>query len=328
MTIGKLRGLQQIADRGGILTMCAMDHRGSLRGMINPQNPKQVSDDEMVKRKLELCSCLAEHASAVLLDPIFGAAQCISRGVLPKSTGLLVSIEASGYEGGDEQRLTTLLEDWNVEKIKRMGASAVKILLYYRPDLKQLARRQLDTVNEVAKDCIKYDLPFLVEPKSYPVGNEIKHPEQLAERLGKLVIDTARDVTSLPIDVLKAEFPADMRYKKDKAELTELCRQLDRTSPVPWVLLSGGVDFETFYQQVEIACRAGASGFLGGRAVWQEVMRIGTARERVHYLSTVGVDRLKRLNEIAGKYATPWYKKIGLTAGRLSDVPDGWYKSY
>ncbi|MBI2288698.1 MAG: tagatose 1,6-diphosphate aldolase [Chloroflexi bacterium] len=328
LSIGKLRGLQQIANNDGILTMCAMDHRGSLRGMINARNPEKVGYAQMVERKLELCSCLAEHASAVLLDPIFGAAQCISQGVLPKSTGLLVSIEASGYEGGDEQRLTTLLDDWGVEKIKRMGAAAVKILLYYRPDLKQLARKQLDTVNKVAWDCIKYDLPFLVEPKSYLVGNEINHPEELAERLGKLVIDTARDVTGLPVDVLKAEFPADMRYKKDKAELIELCRQLDRTSPVPWVLLSGGVDFETFCQQVEFACRAGASGFLGGRAVWQEVMRIGDARERVRYLSTVGVDRLKRLNEIAGKYATPWYKKLGVAAQKLTDVSQDWYANY
>ncbi|GAI26842.1 unnamed protein product, partial [marine sediment metagenome] len=42
----------------------------------------------------------------VLLDPIFGAAQCISHRVLPNNTGLLVSIEASGYSGEKEHRLT------------------------------------------------------------------------------------------------------------------------------------------------------------------------------------------------------------------------------
>ncbi len=160
LTIGKIRGLQQIANQDGILTMCAMDHRGSLRSMINEESPGEVDYTEMVERKVELCSSLAEYASAVLLDPIFGAAQCISRGVLPKSTGLLISIEASGYSGQKEHRLTELLSDWSVQKIKRMGASAVKILLYYRPDLKQLASQQLDTVNMVARECIEYDLPF------------------------------------------------------------------------------------------------------------------------------------------------------------------------
>ena len=110
LSIGKIRGLQQIANPDGIFTMCAMDHRGSLRSMINKESPEEVNYEEMVERKLELCSSLAKYASAVLLDPIFGAAQCISHGVLPNNTGLLVSIEASGYGGGKEH-LFTYTED-------------------------------------------------------------------------------------------------------------------------------------------------------------------------------------------------------------------------
>ena len=328
LTIGKIRGLEQIANPDGILAMCAMDHRGSLRSMIDEESPGEVDYAEMVERKLELCSSLAEYASAVLLDPIFGAAQCISHGVLPKGTGLLVSIEASGYGGEKEHRLTELLSGWGVDKIKRMGASAVKILVYYRPDLKELAGKQLETVNMVARECIAYDIPFLVEPKSYPVGSEMNNPQEFAELKEQLVIKTARDITALPIDVLKAEFPADLHYKKDKSELVRICCQLDAASQVPWVILSAGVDFEVFCRQVEIACRAGASGFLGGRAIWQEAMYIDDARERVQYLSTVGVDRLRRLTEIASKYAVPWYKKSGLAAGELADVSQRWYREY
>ncbi len=99
LSIGKIRGLQQIATPDGILAMRAMDHRGSLCTMIDEENLDEVNYEEMVERKVELCSTLAKYASAVLLDPIFGAAQCLSRGVLPKDSGLLVSIEASGYKG-------------------------------------------------------------------------------------------------------------------------------------------------------------------------------------------------------------------------------------
>ncbi|MFC2034514.1 tagatose 1,6-diphosphate aldolase [Chloroflexota bacterium] len=328
LTIGKIRGLQQIANPDGVLVMCAMDHRGSLRSMINKKNPREVDYTAMVSRKLELCSCLAKHTSAVLLDPIFGAAQCISRGFLPKSTGLLVSIEASGYSGEKELRLTELLGDWSVKKIKRMGASAVKILVYYRPDLKQLARQQLDTVNMVASECVEHDLPFLVEPKHYPIGKEIDSPQEFTNLKEQLVIKTARDITALPIDVLKTEFPADLHYKKDKSELIELCQQLDRSSQVPWVILSSGVDFELFHQQVEIACQAGASGFLGGRAVWQEAMYIDDTRERIQYLSTVVVDRLKRLTEVASKYAVPWYKKLGVVDHEFVSLSERWYQEY
>ncbi len=328
LSIGKIRGLQQIANSDGIFTICAMDHRGSLRSMIDEENPGEVSHEEMVEHKLELCSILAKYASAVLLDPIFGAAQCISHNVLPNNTGLLVSIEASGYSGEKDYRLTKLLDGWSVEKIKRMGASAVKILVYYRPDLKQLAGEQLNTIDMVAKECMKYDIPFLVEPKSYPVGNEINNPQEFAALKEQLVIKTARDVTARQIDVLKAEFPADLHYRKDKPELINLCRQLDMSSQVPWVILSAGVDFELFCQQVEIACQAGASGFLGGRAIWQEAIHIIDTQERVRYLSTVGADRMKRLTEIASKYAVPWYKKFGATAHEVVHISESWYKEY
>jgi tagatose 1,6-diphosphate aldolase len=142
------------------------------------------------------------------------------------------------------------------------------------------------------------------------------------------VIKTAREISALPIDVLKAEFPADLHYKQDKPELLNLCRQLDTASQVPWVVLSAGVDFELFYQQVEIACRAGASGFLGGRAIWQEAMHIDDARQRIHYLSTVAADRLKRLAEITNKYAVPWYKRFGVTAQELAPTSERWYQEY
>ena len=328
LSIGKIRGLQQIANSDGIFTICAMDHRGSLRRMIDEENPAEVSYEEMVKHKLELCSSLANHASAVLLDPIFGAAQCISHGILPKNTGLLVSIEATGYPGGKERRLTNLLDYWSVDKIKRMGASAVKILVYYRPDLADLASNQLDTVNMAASECIKDDLPFCVEPLTYHITDKIHNPQELAALKEQLVIRTAREITALPIDVLKAEFPADLHYKQDKSELINLCRQLDTSSQVPWVILSAGVDFELFCQQVEIACQAGASGFLGGRAIWQEAMLIDDARQRTQYLSIVAADRLKRLTEIANKYAVPWYKKFGVTAQELTPTSKRWYQEY
>ena len=326
LTIGKLRGLQQLATDDGIFAMCAMDHRGSLQHILGEE--AELSYGEMVERKLELCSNLAPYASAVLLDPVFGVAPCIARGALPKGTGLMVSIEASGYGGASQQRLTLLLEDWNVAKIKRMGASAAKLLVYYRPEMIELANKLMDMVEAIGLECKKYDLPFVVEPLIYPIGEEVRNPAHFAAVKGQLVLKTAQHITGLPIDVLKSEFPADLPYQKDKAELIDLCRQLDKASAVPWVVLSAAVDFELFCQQVEIACQGGASGFLAGRAIWQEAISIDKAKERIKFLATVGADRLKKLNEIAAKYATPWYKKLGLTGGELSPTSESWHQEY
>jgi tagatose 1,6-diphosphate aldolase len=319
-----MRGLQQIATREGIFVICAMDHRGSLQGMIDPVHPEAVGYQQMVQRKLELCAALAPHASAVLLDPLFGAAQCIDAGVLPGPVGLLVSLEASGYSGDAGSRLTELLEGWGAEKIRRLGGSAAKLLVYYRPDLKEVAAKQRDIVTRAARDCLAADLLFLVEPKTYRLEGE--GTAELAARLPDLVIDTAREIATLPIDVLKAEFPADMRYEQDEGRLLDLCRKLDEASPVPWVLLSGGAGFDVFCRQVEIACRAGASGFLGGRAIWQEAMAIQDAGERVRYLETTVVDRLKKLIEIATRHAVPWQRKLAPQQAR--DLSEEWYQGY
>ena len=156
LTIGKIRGIQRIADSQGVFTMCAMDHRGSMKEMLNKKDPESVTYGQMVSMKQQLCEALAEHSSAVLLDPVYGAAQCIAAGILPRNTGLLVSLEESGYEGGAQQRLTKVLGGWDVEKIKRMGANAVKILIYYRPEVNDIADRQVNLINRVSTDCIKY----------------------------------------------------------------------------------------------------------------------------------------------------------------------------
>jgi tagatose 1,6-diphosphate aldolase len=264
----------------------------------------------------------------VLLDPIYGAAQAVAQNLIPKTTGLLVSLEATGYMGASDYRETRLLDDWSVAKLKRMGASAAKILVYYRPDLDELAQKQRDLIAEVARECEKFDIPFLVEPVSYPVGKEVGNAREFARAKGALVVQTARDMTALPIDVLKAEFPADLSYQSDATDLQKHCAELDAASRKPWVILSAGAAFEPFIKEVEMACRCGASGFLAGRAVWQEAVVMKGNGEREKFLATVAADRLKLLSEVAHKHATPWYKKLGLAASRLVDVAPEWHSSY
>ena len=328
ISIGKLRGLQQVADDDGFMTICALDHRGALRRSLNEQDPKAVKYQDMVEFKLDLCRAVAGSASAVLLDPQYGAAQAIAAGVLPGRMGLLVSIEKTGYSGESTARITEVLPDWSVKKIKRMGASAVKLLVYFRPDLKETASRQLDLVARLAEDCIQADIAFLVEPVSYPTEDDERNPERFARMKPELVIDTARQMTSLPIDVLKAEFPADLEYEKDEARAQEHCRELDRASKAPWALLSAGVGFEQFQKQVELASKAGASGFLAGRALWQEGARIRSRQERMDFFRHTAAPRLDQVARLVRQHGKPWYVKSGSSAGQFEIAGADWYKDY
>lgn len=308
--------------------MCAMDHRGSMQRMISKAAPEKVYSETLVEYKRDLAEYLALESTGILLDPIYGAAQSIASGALPGSVGLLVSIEETGYESDAQGRVTTLLPEWGVEKIKRMGASAVKMLLYYRSDLTENAARQREITRQVSAECAAWDIPFLVEPIAYRVSEAERNPFAFAARKTTLVVDSARDLTPLGVDVLKAEFPADMRYEQDEGKLRADCELLDEASVSPWILLSAGVSFDEFARQVKIACQAGASGFLGGRAIWEEALQIADPGDRRQWLVSVGRDRMRRLTDIAREYGQPWWKKWAGSMGGLVDVSPEWYRHY
>jgi tagatose 1,6-diphosphate aldolase len=328
ISIGKLRGLQQLANGKGIMTMCAVDHRGALKRALNEKSPDAVSYQDMVDFKMDLCQSVAPFASAILLDPEYGAGQAIAAGLLPASKGLLVSMEKTGYSGDNNARVTELVPGWSVKKAKRMGASAAKLLIYFRPDLEDVASKQLDLVAELADQCVEEDMAFLVEPVSYPVEEGGASTREFSQMKPELVIETARQLTALPIDVLKAEFPADIRFETDEGKLLGLCRELNNASRLPWVLLSAGVDFESFKKQVELACKAGASGFLAGRALWQEGARIPLREERMDFFQNTAAPRLRDLAVISDTYGKPWYLKLGGKDGEFAALAEGWYRSY
>jgi tagatose 1,6-diphosphate aldolase len=215
-----------------------------------------------------------------------------------------------------------------VEKVKRLGASAVKLLLYYRPDLKDIASKQLDLVKKLADECRRADIPLLIEPKSYPIGRREKDPWEFARVKPQLVIETASHITAQYIDVLKAEFPGDPNYEEDETRLFNFCQQLDKASQVPWVILSAGVNFELFYKEVKIACRAGASGFLAGRALWQEATHIRSRTERLKFLETTVAKRFRQLSKVANTYGRPWYTKLEVKKHKLASIDEGWYQTY
>src|SRR5512143_131908 len=95
ISIGKLRGLQQISSPRGTFTALALDHRQNLR----KANPAFVDDEALSRFKIDVTSALAEEATAVLLDPEVSAAQAIAKHAIPKDVGLVVALESTGYTG-------------------------------------------------------------------------------------------------------------------------------------------------------------------------------------------------------------------------------------
>ena len=312
ISIGKLRGLQQISSQRGAITALALDHRQNLR----KANPAFVADVELARFKLDVTRALAPEATAVLLDPEVSAAQAIAVRAIPNHSGLVVAVESTGYTGDATARRAQIIPGWSVEKAKRMGASAVKLLVYYHPDSPS-AKEIEDFTGRVAADCLKHDLVLMLEPLSYSLD---EHTKLTSAEKRSVVVETARRLTPLQVDILKAEFPL-AAGDADEAKWMEACREISSASTVPWILLSAAVDYETYVKQVIVACQAGASGIAVGRAVWQEAITMA-AVERSEFLTQVARPRLARLTSLCHALAKPY------TDFYAAEAPLDWYKTY
>lgn len=318
-TIGKIRGLQQCSTERGALAIFALDHRNNLRGALHPKNPDATTTEEMSAFKQQVIAALASQASAVLLDPEVGGAQCIASGALPGATGLVMAVEATGYTGDPAARQSQILPDWSVAKAKRMGASAIKLLAYYHPD-SPTAGEVEDLVQRVVNDCAAADIPLFLEPLSYSLYLTEKKLSGAERR--RVVVETARRLVIPGVDVLKAEFPLDVAAEPDERVWADACHELSDTSPAPWVLLSAAVNYETYLRQVTIACQNGASGVAVGRAVWKEAVS-AQGSEREAFLFDVARERMSRITALCDALAQPWTSFYA-----APDIDDSWHQGY
>lgn len=301
ISFGKYRCLSQVATSNFTFSILALDHRNNLRHAINPSNPEAVTDVDLSTFKSEVVTHVGPKASSILLDPEVGAFQCIANGSLPGDKGLICAIEETGYTGDPTARKSQVLQGWSVAKTKKMGASAVKLLVYYHPK-SHYASQTEQLIIEIVAECVSQEIPLFLEPLSYSL---IKGKKLSPTERRWVVIETARRLTNLGADILKAEFPVDASVDLDQRSWFDACKDLSDASKIPWVLLSASVDFDTYLDQVGIACQAGCSGVAAGRAVWKEAV-MGTTKERADFLSTTARNRMEKLTEVCTTYGKSW----------------------
>ncbi len=335
MTPGKLLGMQRISNTNGTLTMLALDQNSSIIKMARSAlerigQHREPTYEELVQAKLDLTRELGKKASAVLLDSVYGIWHAVCAFRFPRNAGVIVRLERTGADTTPDGngRITVIEPGWSVAKIKRLGADAVKLLVYYEPTHTQSAERQRALVEQVARECDEHDIVFLLETLSYPFAGEEKTSESYLRRKPTTVIDTARHLSAL-CDVYKAEFPGTLGFDSDE-QLAANLEALNEASRRPWVLLSAGVDFPDYERQVAMSLDHGASGILGGRAFWKEYFNFDDRAERVRFLRTEGVRRLTTIDRMVKKRTTPWFKKYRLTKASFARcrIPEGWQREY
>ena len=278
LTPGKLWGLRRMADAQGIFKMTAVDQRPPIKGPIAAHLGVQDAPwDQVAEFKKLLISTLQEQSTAMLLDPHYAIPHGLD--TLSPHKGLIVTLEDSLFEEAPGGRLSSDIDDWSVAKIKRMGGDAVKVLAWYRPDADDTVNRaQQDFTKRIGEECARYDIPFLFELLVYPLAKDAHQTKDYVEMKGKKADDVLGSVEEFAkpdygIDVFKLESPVNAADADGSAEVQAVFDEMGRLAGRPWVMLSAGAGKPEFRNVLEHAFKAGASGFLAGRAIWLDAFK-------------------------------------------------------
>jgi len=293
MTTAERRGYQMICDATGAMMVVACDQRGGMRTLLaaTPEEQAQITNDTLGKTKYDITRFLASQAGCVLVDPICAVPGIIDEGVVPRNTGLLIGLDASGWDTSPEgYRISKMVEGVTARKVRELGATGGKIMIYLRSDTPKANVENLQTLRDVIADFAREDLFLVVEFLTYQLENESK--EEYQSKIPQLIEEGCQACIDCGSKVLKIPYPG---TEQACAAVTDIC------GDVPWAVLSAGVDHATFLTQVDISLRNGASGVIAGRSLWKDCISLdrNISKEK---LSSVAVSRLRDIQELLVKY--------------------------
>ena len=319
----KRKYLENLSDKNGFISALAIDQRGALKKMINKNQEKEATAEQIKEFKTLVSKHLTKYSSSILLDPEYGLDAAKAR---DKNAGLLLAYEKTGYDASAVGRLPDCLVDWSAKRLKEEGADAVKFLLYYDVDESDEINNQKRAYMErVGAECVAEDIPFFLEILSYNYKDADNSTAEFAKLKPRKVIEAMKEFSSprYNVDVLKVEVPVNMKYVEGfadgevvytKEEAASYFKQQDKATNLPYIYLSAGVSARLFQDTLKFACDSGAkfNGVLCGRATWAngvEVFAKDGEEATVNWLNTVGRKNIEELNEVVAKTATSWKEK-------------------
>jgi len=331
LSLGKQNGLRALSDERGVIAALAIDQRSALRKLFSKasgRDAEAVPWEWLVQFKEKVSQFLTPYASAILLDPEYGLAAAGCRAI---DTGLLLAYEQSGYDKSIPGRLPRLLDNFTAASLRKSGADAVKVLLYYSPFSSAHVNAIKQTwVARVGRECVEADVPFFLEIVSYHDQMDEKSPE-FAHIKPDTVIRAIEEFCSVKyaVDILKVGVPVNMGFVEStslppsetvhsRSEAIAHFRRASQVARLPFIYLSEGVPNQTFIEALALAAEAGSnfSGVLCGRATWQGGVPVFVQQGPAaleEWLQEHGVRNIQSVNAHLSA-AHPWFEKLGASA--------------
>ena len=280
--------LQALARPSGGLAMLAIDQRESMRAMFAENQSTPVSDNQLSDFKIAALKALTPYASGVLMDRQFTWDRAVAEKAVAPGCGMIAAMDNFISSPDEIVADVSIDEEVDPAKVKADGGVALKLLVTWRPDENPESR--LILVSDFISRCRAAGLISIIEPVSRQARDGRKFD------LNEGIIEAARELGRCGCDLYKAEVP--LHGKGSEQEVRSQCAKLGELVDSPWVVLSSGVDPDSYPTAVEWACKEGASGFLAGRAVWRKV--IGQA-DMYKALVEDAAMRLQRLCDVVDR---------------------------
>ena len=308
--LGKLIHLKKLCTDKNHFQMLAVDQRPPIFNLITDSTGQSYTYSQVVECKRLITQHLSKLATAILMDPHYSLSNILR---FNQSKGLVITLEEHSFIETQKGRYSRNIDNWSVEKIKKAGGDAVKVLAWYRPDAdEESIEHQQEYVKKIGEECEKYSIPFLLELLVYPFKDDENHTTEYQEQKQKKtqhVIDSVKEFAKdeYKVDIFKLESPVDSSMLEgDITNETEKAFSYlaEATNDKPWVVLSSGMDKDSFYKCLELAYINGASGYLAGRTIWLDAFKNYPNIEKVEEgLKNASVSYVKKLNELTARNA-------------------------
>ncbi len=300
-TTQPVKTLDDIAGEDGVFAIIAMDQRNTLRRMFTAVGI-EATDEDLRQSKADVARVLTPGGERDPVRPdLRRARRHAVRGARPAAAGCSWPPSrrcASRFNGEPRTHRDPELDaQWVLDQ----GGDANKFFAQLRADRPapgagepDLVAECLDAVRQVVDDC---------RDGRDPVGH--REPRLPAARRGRsrrqqredAIIEAARALNELDIDLLKLEYPGS----------PEGCRRLASVLDRPWAVLSAGVPFDQFTEVLQVAFdEGGASGLHRGSLGLARVAGRWPGPSVRSSWTTVARPRLDTLRAVATEKARAW----------------------
>ncbi len=241
---------------------------------------------EIIQSFLDLMGQVgSQHLTGLVIDPIYS----FSASRYSQNNGCITRLNTLTEEV-DPLTPPQLIPDYGLEEISNNYSLAKFELMYHPQEESSLKKKQL--LAEIYDYCDYLDMHLLLKLELYnrEGGN------YLTETFADDQLVAVQELSKMT-DVIALQNPV------DPLSVATLTAELD----IPWILINDRQNYDDFKQQLRVCLENGASGFVVGPALWEDLGSLKQVEKGLdvdaitNFIQTTFKDRVIELMRIANE---------------------------